>query len=135
VAHTYNPSCSGGRDLEDRSSKSGQIVHEIPSWRTLSQKIGLVEWLKIKALSSNQDLEKKTPKNKRKSTREARGWGWGKRESVSKRGWWWLSTPQHTDCKSKKGGKKAMVLLKKSTPLQKKRQAKLKRANPLLFIS
>jgi hypothetical protein len=31
-AHAYNPSCSGGRDQEDRGSKPAeQIVHEILS--------------------------------------------------------------------------------------------------------
>jgi hypothetical protein len=54
VAHTCNPSYSGGRDQEDRGSK--------PAWANSLRnpflekpitKIGLVEWLKVKALSSN----------------------------------------------------------------------------------
>jgi hypothetical protein len=55
VAHACNPSNSGGRDQEDRGSK--------PAWANNSQdpiskkpyhkKTGLVEWLKVKALSSS----------------------------------------------------------------------------------
>jgi hypothetical protein len=52
VAHTYNPSYSGGRDQEDHGLKP-----------TLSEKlftkIGLVEWLKVKALSSSPSTTKK----------------------------------------------------------------------------
>jgi hypothetical protein len=61
VAHAYNPSYSGGRDQEDRHWKpDGQIVLE-----TLSQKKpntykkGLVERLKVQALSSNSSTTKK----------------------------------------------------------------------------
>jgi hypothetical protein len=63
VAHACNPSCSGGRDQEDRSSK--------PAWANSSRepvskkkkkkpftKKGLVEWLKVLALSSNPSIEK-----------------------------------------------------------------------------
>jgi hypothetical protein len=38
----------------------GQIVHEI-----LSQKMGLVEWLKLKALSSGPSTEKKKKKKQK----------------------------------------------------------------------
>jgi hypothetical protein len=42
VAHACNPSCSGGRDQEDHSSKPpGQIVLETLSRKTLSQKAGI----------------------------------------------------------------------------------------------
>jgi hypothetical protein len=52
VAHAYNPSYSRGRNQEDRDLKPKQIV-----WGTLSRKYpsqnGLVQWLKVKALSSS----------------------------------------------------------------------------------
>jgi hypothetical protein len=60
VAHACNPSYSGGRDQEDRGSK--------PAWANSSTrsclkkpftKIGLVEWLKVKALSSSPQYHKK----------------------------------------------------------------------------
>jgi hypothetical protein len=35
VAHTYNPSYSGGRNQEDLGSKPGKIVHETLSQKTL----------------------------------------------------------------------------------------------------
>jgi hypothetical protein len=59
VAHTCNPSYSGSRNQEDHSSK--------PAWANSSAraylekpftKIGLVEWLKAKALSSNPSTTK-----------------------------------------------------------------------------
>jgi hypothetical protein len=60
VAHACNPSYSGGRDQEDHSSK--------PAWASISArpyikkpftKIGLVESLKVKALSSSPSTAKK----------------------------------------------------------------------------
>jgi hypothetical protein len=60
VAHAYNPSYSGGRDQEDHGSK--------PAWANSSArsyfekpftKIGLVEWLKVKALRSSSTAKKK----------------------------------------------------------------------------
>jgi hypothetical protein len=54
VAHACNPSYSGGRDQKDLGLK--------PAWANSSArpylekpftKIGLVEWLNVKALSSN----------------------------------------------------------------------------------
>jgi hypothetical protein len=60
MAHTYNPSCSGGRDQVDHGSK--------PAWANSSSrpylkkpftKIGLVEWLKVKAPSSSPSITKK----------------------------------------------------------------------------
>jgi hypothetical protein len=38
-----------------------------------TQKIGLVEWLKVKALISNPSTEKK---KKKRVWRELMGWGW-----------------------------------------------------------
>jgi hypothetical protein len=56
MAHAYNTTYSGGRDQEDLC-QPGQIVH-----KTLSQKKnhnkGLVEWLKVLALSSNPNTAK-----------------------------------------------------------------------------
>jgi hypothetical protein len=46
VAHTCDPSYSGGRDWEDGGSKPAQIVCETLSQKYLTQK-GLVEWLKV----------------------------------------------------------------------------------------
>jgi hypothetical protein len=70
VAHAYTPSYSGGRDKKDHSLK--------PAWANISQdpilkkpctkkkKIGLVKWLKVKALNSSPSTAKK--KNKIKIT-------------------------------------------------------------------
>jgi hypothetical protein len=60
VAYVYNPSYSRGRDQEDQGLK--------PAWANSSQdpiskpfaKIGLVEWLKVKALSASPSTTKKT---------------------------------------------------------------------------
>jgi hypothetical protein len=46
VAHTCDPSYSGGRDQEDLSVKRPYLEKPF-------MKIGLVEWLKVKALSSS----------------------------------------------------------------------------------
>jgi hypothetical protein len=48
VAHTYNASNSGGRDLENSSLKPAWVnSSRDPISKTLSQTIGLVEWLKV----------------------------------------------------------------------------------------
>jgi hypothetical protein len=48
VAHSCNPSYSGGRDQEDRGSKlPGQIVQETLSKKPITKNGGLVEWLKV----------------------------------------------------------------------------------------
>jgi hypothetical protein len=66
VAHACIPSYSVGKNQEDLISKPGwQIICKTLSQNTLLQKIGLVEWLKVKALSSSQILKKK---RKEKST-------------------------------------------------------------------
>jgi hypothetical protein len=60
VAHAYNPSYSGARDQEDLSSKPAQANSSRDSiLKILITKIGLVEWLKLKTLSSNLSTEKK----------------------------------------------------------------------------
>jgi hypothetical protein len=59
VAHVCNPSYSGGRDQENRGSK--------PAWTNRSRdpilknplQKGLVEWLKVQALSSSSTAKKK----------------------------------------------------------------------------
>jgi hypothetical protein len=60
VAHTCNPSYSGGRDQKDHGSKSSWANS---SQNTISRKIHhkkrLVEWLKVKVLSSNPNIGKK----------------------------------------------------------------------------
>jgi hypothetical protein len=57
VAHTCNPSYSGGRDQEDHSLKPSQANN---LWDAISknssQKIGVAEWLKVKALSSSPSI-------------------------------------------------------------------------------
>jgi hypothetical protein len=60
VAHTYNPSYSGGRDREDCGSKPawGNCLWEPISERSIT-KIGLVEWIKMKVLSSSPTSAKK----------------------------------------------------------------------------
>jgi hypothetical protein len=60
VAHACNPSYSGGRDQKDRNLKSARANSlRDPISKNPSQKIGLVEWLKVKALSSNPSTGKK----------------------------------------------------------------------------
>jgi hypothetical protein len=60
VAHTCNPSYSGGREQEDQGSKPAQANSSVRPYReTPFTKIGLVEWLKVKALSSSPQYHKK----------------------------------------------------------------------------
>jgi hypothetical protein len=59
VAHACNPSHSEGRDEEDQSSKPAQANSSTrPYLEKPFTKIGLVEWLKVKALSSNPSTAK-----------------------------------------------------------------------------
>jgi hypothetical protein len=44
-------------------SHPGEIVYETLSRKTLSQEIGLVEWLKVKTLSSSPSTTKKKKKS------------------------------------------------------------------------
>jgi hypothetical protein len=56
VAHTYNPSYSGGGDQEDHALKPALAN----SFQDPSQKKkGLVEWLKVLALSSSPSIANK----------------------------------------------------------------------------
>jgi hypothetical protein len=62
VAHTCNPSYSGGRDQEDHGSKPAQTNSSTRPYFKKKKKItkvGLVEWLKVKALNSNPSTTKK----------------------------------------------------------------------------
>jgi hypothetical protein len=60
VAHSCNPNYSGGRDLEDCSSKPATAKCSLrPSLEKILHKKGLVEWLKVEALSSNPSTSKK----------------------------------------------------------------------------
>jgi hypothetical protein len=67
VAHACNPSYSGGRDQEDHGSKLDQAnSSRNPISKTPITKRGLVELLKVEALSSNSRAKKK--KKKRNSS-------------------------------------------------------------------
>jgi hypothetical protein len=66
VAHACNLSFSGGRDQEDRGSKSARVnSSRDPISKKIHHKKGLVEWLKVKVLSSNPMYKKQTNKQKR----------------------------------------------------------------------
>jgi hypothetical protein len=57
VTHVYNPSYSGSRDQEDCGSKPAKIVCEtLPGKK--HHKTGLVELLKVQALSSSPSTAK-----------------------------------------------------------------------------
>jgi hypothetical protein len=51
-------------------SQPGQIVQETLSRKTLSQKIGLVEWLKVKALSSSLSTTERERERERETERD-----------------------------------------------------------------
>jgi hypothetical protein len=60
VAHTCNPRYSGGRDQEDCSLKPSQANSSArPHLEKPFTKIGLVEWFKVKTLSSSTSTEGK----------------------------------------------------------------------------
>jgi hypothetical protein len=65
VAHACNPSYSGGRDQEDRGSKPAQANSSSrPYLENPFTKMGLLQWLKVKALSSSPSPAKKEKKKK-----------------------------------------------------------------------
>jgi hypothetical protein len=72
VAHTYNPSYSGGRDQEDNSLKpalgnnSCEPISKNPI--TKKKKNGQAEWLKVKALISSPSMAKKKKKRRPKDS-------------------------------------------------------------------
>jgi hypothetical protein len=64
VPHAYNPNYSGGRNQEDCGSKPAQADNSLdPISKIPITKIGLVEWLKVKALSSRLSIAKKKSNN------------------------------------------------------------------------
>jgi hypothetical protein len=64
VAHGHNPSYSGGRDQKDHGSKPAEANSlRGPISKKPNTKIGLVEWLKVKALSSSPSNTHKKKKN------------------------------------------------------------------------
>jgi hypothetical protein len=66
----YNPSYSGGRDQKDRSSKPARVnSSQDPISKNPSQKIGLVEWLRVKALSCSPSTTKKKKKEEEERKR------------------------------------------------------------------
>jgi hypothetical protein len=70
VAHACNPSHSGGRDQEDRSLKLAQANSSVrPYLEKPFTKIGLLKWLKVKALSSSTSTAKQN-KQKKKEERK-----------------------------------------------------------------
>jgi hypothetical protein len=70
VAHTCNPSCSGGRDQEDYDLKPAQASSSVsPYLEKPFTKIELVEWLKVKALSSSPSTAKRKKKDIKKHTK------------------------------------------------------------------
>jgi hypothetical protein len=74
VAHTFNPSYSGSRDQKDSSSKPNQAKSSRdPISKKIHHKKGLMEWLKMQALSSNSSTAKKKEKGTRKERGEGRG--------------------------------------------------------------
>jgi hypothetical protein len=65
VAHAYHPNDSGGRDQEDRGSKPAQANSSTrPYLKKPFTKIELVEWLKVKPLSSSPSTTKKKKKKR-----------------------------------------------------------------------
>jgi hypothetical protein len=65
MKHACNPSCSGGTNQEDRGSKPAQAKSSArPYLEKPFTKIGLVEWLKVKALSSSPSTTKKKERKK-----------------------------------------------------------------------
>jgi hypothetical protein len=73
VAHTCNPSHSGGRDQEDCSSKSALSNSSTRPYLekpfTLTKKIRLVEWFKVKAMSSSPSTVKKKKRSQDQALR------------------------------------------------------------------
>jgi hypothetical protein len=63
VAHAFNPTYSGGRDQDTRRSNSAPGKKFVrPYLEKPFTKIGLVEWLKVKTLSSSPSTAKKKKK-------------------------------------------------------------------------
>jgi hypothetical protein len=65
VAHAYNSQEAEFRRIAV-PSQPRRIVHRDPNLKNPSQKIGLVEWLKVKALSSSPSTAKTKTETKQK---------------------------------------------------------------------
>jgi hypothetical protein len=64
VSHTCNPSYSGARDQEDHCSKPAWICETLSKKKKKTHhKKGLVEWVKVKALSSISSTAKEKKRN------------------------------------------------------------------------
>jgi hypothetical protein len=69
VACSCDPSYLGGRDQEDSGSKPAWANSSLdPILKKPITKIGLVEWLKLKALSSNPSTKQQQQKKNRTDT-------------------------------------------------------------------
>jgi hypothetical protein len=65
VAHACNPSYTGGSNQEDHGSKPAQAnSSQDPVLKKPFTKIRLMEWLKVKALSSSPSTAKKNTMSK-----------------------------------------------------------------------
>jgi hypothetical protein len=63
VTQACNPSYSGGRDQAHRGSKPARANSSLrPYFEKPFTKIGLVEWFKVKVLSSNSNTSKEKKK-------------------------------------------------------------------------
>jgi hypothetical protein len=60
VVYACNPRYSGGRDQEDRSSKSAQAKSSVRPYLEKPLTEGLVEWLKVKGLNRKTKKKKKS---------------------------------------------------------------------------
>jgi hypothetical protein len=71
VAHIYNPSYSGGRDQEVHVLKPAGANSSLrPYLEKPFIKIGLMEWLKMKAMSSSPSTAKKKKRRVRQEDHE-----------------------------------------------------------------
>jgi hypothetical protein len=68
-AHFHNPGYLRGRDQEDHSQSQPGKEFARPYLNKTHHKKGLVEWLKVKALSSNPSTTKKKKKSQRQTIR------------------------------------------------------------------
>jgi hypothetical protein len=66
MTHSCNPSYSGDRDREDRGSKPARAnSSQDPVSKRTQRKTGLVEWLRVQALSSSPGTTKKRKEKKK----------------------------------------------------------------------
>jgi hypothetical protein len=102
VAHACNPSYSGGRDQEDHGSKPAWANSSLdPILKKPFTKIGLVEWVKVKALSLQAPvLQTKQNKKTMKSSCKTET-----RPKISRKGCGWPVVVVHTYNPSYLGGR------------------------------